>query len=104
MAQGSTSKEYDALKEDLAQLREDMERLVKSILEEHRRDAEDIRTKAGETVNRARAAGAEAFQRAGDRAQESVDAAERTVREHPILSLLAAFGLGLLISQLLDRR
>lgn len=104
MAQTSTSKEYDELKEDLTKLRGDVERLVKALSEEQRENAADLRARAREQVDRAKKAGAEAIDRAGRMSRDSVDAAEQTVREHPLLSLLAAFGLGLLIAQLLDRR
>jgi ElaB/YqjD/DUF883 family membrane-anchored ribosome-binding protein len=101
---GSPEKDYDVLKADLAKLREDVARLVAALAAEQSEKAEGLRAKAGEKLHRAQQAGAEAVAQAGDMARDSVDAAERTVRDHPLASLLGAFGLGLVVAQLLSRR
>jgi len=100
----ASEKDYDVLKEDLAKLREDVTRLVAALAAEQSEKVEGLRGKAGETLHRAQQASAEAVAQAGEMARGSVDAAEQTVRQHPIASLLAAFGLGLVIAQLLSRR
>lgn len=97
MAQASTTKEYETLKEDLAKLRSDMEALLKTV-------AADQRQGAKEGVARAKAAGDAALGQARDKAKESIEAVEQNVQRHPFISLLAAFGVGMLLAQLIVRR
>ena len=97
MAQESTSKEFEALKEDLERLRADVESLLKTATAEQRRNAE-------EGAARAKAAGEAALGQVRDKANESIESIEQNVRHHPFLSLLAAFGVGMLIAQLVTRR
>jgi len=105
LAQANTSeKDYEVLKEDLAKLRADVAQLVAALAAEQNEKVEGLRAKAGEKLNRAQEASAEAMAQAGEMARGSVDAVEHSVKEHPLASLLAAFGLGLVIAQILSRR
>jgi ElaB/YqjD/DUF883 family membrane-anchored ribosome-binding protein len=89
---------------DIAQLRKDLEKLSGSIMGLGR-----------DGIAAAQKGGAEQFgawrEDVGDLAtslkkqgQHQLDSVEDQVRERPVLSLLAAFGVGLLVSHLIDRR
>jgi ElaB/YqjD/DUF883 family membrane-anchored ribosome-binding protein len=89
---------------DIAQLRKDLEKLSGSIMALGRGG-----------IAAAQKGGAEQFgawrEDVGDMAtslkkqgQHQLDAVEGQIRERPLLTLLAAFGVGLLVSRLVDRR
>jgi ElaB/YqjD/DUF883 family membrane-anchored ribosome-binding protein len=96
--------ELDAIKEHVQALRTELAMLTKH-----------IKGLSGAALERAQTAGAlkleelgADLERAADalrqRGQASVAQLESTVREKPLLSLLAAFGAGVLIARLLERR
>jgi ElaB/YqjD/DUF883 family membrane-anchored ribosome-binding protein len=99
-----TDQELDAIKEHIDALRTEL-----SMLTTH------IKGLGSATLERAQSAGALKIEELGadlERAAEalrrqgqlSVAQVENTIREKPLLSLLAAFGAGMLIARLLDRR
>ena len=96
--------ETDAIKEHVEALRTELAMLTKH-----------IKGLSSATLERAQTAGAlkieelgagleraaEALRRQG---QASVAQVENTIRERPLLTLLAAFGVGVLIARLLERK
>ena len=96
--------ELDAIKEHVEALRTELSMLTKH-----------IKGLSSATLERAQSAGglkieelgadlqraAEALRRQG---QMSVAQVENTIREKPLISLLAAFGAGILIARLLERK
>ena len=94
----------EALKQDLAALREAVESLANDLgkLREHATGA--ARERIDATVDHLRerldALGGEAARRG----RNTVDTMERTVAERPLQSVLIAFGLGALAGHLLSRR
>ncbi|MDX1581898.1 MAG: hypothetical protein R3360_09770, partial [Alphaproteobacteria bacterium] len=85
MAQSDMSQEIEALKNDMASLREDLGKIATTLGEEakgHSRAAyDDVRR----------------------RADAGIDTVERQIDEHPFTSMAAAFGIGLLIGNLFRR-
>ena len=105
MAQ-STNDDIDtkAVKADIEKLREDF-----AALKEH------IGTLGRQTARRGKNAGQakvdelsgeieDMLEQLGSRGRETTDVIESHVRERPMMSLFAAFGVGMLISQLLSGR
>lgn len=96
--------ELDAVKEHIQALRNDLATLTTH-----------IRGLSSATIEQAQAAGSlkieelsADLQRAADalrrRGEASVAQVEATIREKPLISLLAAFGAGVLIARLLERK
>lgn len=96
--------DLDTLRQDLEQLRTDV-----AALRQHLVEAGAARVEAARAVGAARLGELEGglvrlADGLGTQGREGLARLERTVKERPLASLLAAFGLGVLLSQLLDRR
>ena len=95
--------EIDTLKADFAKLSADLCGLTQALRGLDGQDAQDILAKLraiaeAETEGlRAAAAGL------GARGQDATAAVGRNIREHPVMSVLICFGLGLVIGKLIDR-
>lgn len=91
------TKELNQLKSDIADLRGDMASLVKAL-----KDAgiDQGREAFNRTSERAR----QASESVREQADEAYSAIGRAVEEHPLTSVLAAFGTGFVVGMLLDRR
>ncbi len=94
-------KELDALKADIARLREDIGGL-----------SDAVRSTAGESVRGAKAEAQQRLQKAWEDIEQRLEGlldegkttfhgAERKIGEHPTGSVLTAFGLGFIIAKLL---
>lgn len=99
-----TDRELEAIKQHIDGLRTELSMLTKH-----------IKGLSSATLERAQSAGALKIEELGadlERAaealrkqgQQSLTQIEQTIREKPLLSLLAAFGAGMLIARLLERR
>jgi ElaB/YqjD/DUF883 family membrane-anchored ribosome-binding protein len=107
VANRNLEEELDALKADLDKLRKDISTLVSSF--------GDAATDAVETSGRrARAAAGPVTDRAGEvwdnatneasrRGRAGVAAVEQQIEERPFISVLVAFGIGLVIGNLINR-
>ena len=87
------SKEFDELKADLAELREDVASLV-----------EAIRDMAGERARVAHSRVNEVGRRARARASLARDKLEHEIEERPLTSVITTFGIGFVLGMLLDRK
>lgn len=96
--------ELDSIKEHVEALRTELALLTKH-----------VKGLSGAALQRAQSAGALKIEELGADLERAADAlrqqgrasiaqVEDTVRERPVLSLLAAFGAGMLIARLLERR
>jgi ElaB/YqjD/DUF883 family membrane-anchored ribosome-binding protein len=91
------TKELDQLKSDIADLRDDVASLVKTL--------KDAGIEQGrEAYNRAYERARHARDSVREQADEAYSAIGREVEEHPLTSVLAAFGTGFVVGMLLDRR
>ncbi|HFD80502.1 MAG TPA: DUF883 family protein [Gammaproteobacteria bacterium] len=102
MADERLQKEIDALRADIARLGEDMAEITKVIRALGEERVEGVKASVGEKVG----AASEELQRRAEAAREQARRAtegfEKTVEQYPFSSLLAAFGVGILVARLLD--
>ncbi|AHF07051.1 hypothetical protein [Desulfitobacterium metallireducens] len=57
-----------------------------------------------EVAQKPLAKGEEAIEKIGEKGKEAVDKGVETAKQHPLMTLLAAFGLGFLVVKLLKRK
>ena len=109
MAQASekeSNAELEAVKADLAQLRGDVSDLLQAV----RQQGEDrVRESAGQARDDVQAAFEEGmdtfnrgYRRVRDQGERQAEQAEEVVGNHPLTSVVAAFGIGFVIAKLLD--
>jgi ElaB/YqjD/DUF883 family membrane-anchored ribosome-binding protein len=99
--------EFDTLKASLDTLRKDISSLVNSFgdtaTDEVKTRGRRARTAVGRVTDRAGEVWDDAANEASRRGRAGVPAVEQQIEERPFISLLLAFGVGLLICKLLDR-
>jgi ElaB/YqjD/DUF883 family membrane-anchored ribosome-binding protein len=104
MAERDLQKDLDAIKEDMTQLRSDLAELTQRLVDMGK---DEIGSARDRVRRRARNLGQElreTLNDTGERGLKSVESVEQLMAERPLVSLLAAFGLGLFVGKLLDRR
>lgn len=98
------NKDFENLRRDIDELKKSMQGLMSDVSElaSHTKDdvAASASRKTREFAERVSAAGAEVRER-GEQATES---AQNLVREHPLQSVLIAFGVGYLAARLMSRQ
>jgi len=102
MADDSIRKEMDALKADIAQLREDIVGLTGAV---KGAASENMAGAKAQTEERMHQAWEDIERRLQDLLSEgkaTFNTAEQKVGEHPVGSVLTAFGIGFVIAKLLD--
>ncbi|MBI5016750.1 MAG: DUF883 family protein [Deltaproteobacteria bacterium] len=104
MADTGLDKELDALRADMTKLRGDLAGLAEAVKEAGGRKVEGARDSLSDLVEGLREELKSALDLARDRSKRSVESVEHTIEEKPFLSLLTAFGVGVLLGKLLDRR
>jgi ElaB/YqjD/DUF883 family membrane-anchored ribosome-binding protein len=103
----SSQDEYNQVKQDLQQLREDMSKLTRAVSESqksnisHLRD--EIRRESREAFDQVRQKGDAALHRAKDAGDKAVHDVEHKIEERPFLSVILMFLAGILVGKLLDR-
>ncbi len=100
MAEDALRKELDSLKADLQQLRKDVGGLADAVRETAAARAAQTKARAAEELKEAREAVARRLQDATEAGRKAAETVEGQIREHPLSSLLAAFGFGLIIGLL----
>jgi ElaB/YqjD/DUF883 family membrane-anchored ribosome-binding protein len=104
MAERDLQKDLDLVKEDLARLRSDIADLTQKLLDMGKSEVGSARnrieTEARNLVRELR----QTLDETGEQGRKTVESVERLLTERPLVSLLAAFGLGLLFGKLLERR
>lgn len=104
MAERDLQKDLETVKEDLAKLRSDIAEVTQKLIDMGRSEAGSARnrieTEARNLVQELR----QTLNETGDRGRKTVESVEQLLTEKPLVSLLAAFGLGLLFGKLLERR
>lgn len=104
MADETIRKEMDALKADIAQLREDIVGLTHAVKSAASERVAGARTQAGEYAHGAWENIEQRFEDLVNQGKETLNKAEHKVGEHPVASVVTAFGIGFLIAKLLDMR
>lgn len=93
MAADGSNKAVEDLRADMDKLKADMSSLVETL----GKLASDGTQEGARRVREAR-------ERVGAQAEQSMQAVEAQIAERPFISVLAAFGVGMVIGRLLDRR
>lgn len=96
--------EAETLKKDLDELRHSVERLSKDVSSLSKSLADQLKTEASSAAHQARKSAAAVADEINAKGKESAEAMENAVKEHPFQGLLIAFGIGLLLSQILAKR
>ncbi len=91
------------LAEDLARLREDLRRMSEHLGEEGAARLGQAKAAVEARLQQLEEALEELRRQARERGQRAAAGLEETVREQPLLALLAAFGLGMVIGRLFGR-
>ncbi|MBW7470778.1 hypothetical protein QQF73_04885 [Marinobacter sp. M216] len=103
----SSQDEYNQVKQDLQQLRDDLAKLTKVVSEDQKGNIsslrDEIRRESREVFNQAKQKGTETLNRAKDAGDKAVQDVEHKIEERPFLSIIIMFLVGVLVGKLLDR-
>ena len=102
MADDSIRKEMDALKADIAKLREDISNLTSAVKDTASENVAGAKARAEERVHQAWADIEGRLEDLLNEGKATFNKAEQQVGEHPVGSVLTAFGIGFIIAKLLD--
>jgi ElaB/YqjD/DUF883 family membrane-anchored ribosome-binding protein len=97
---GGTSNPRERIVADLKTLVTDAEDLLKATAGDLSEKAKEARTRLGAALTKARAS----THKWEEKAAEGAKATDKLIREHPYQSLGVAFGVGVLLGVLLNRR
>lgn len=92
------------LEADIEQLKADLKRLNETLVGLGRDSLDVVQTESAVRLEALRKEADAIARRLKSTGQNQYEAIEAQVQEKPLLALLAAFGLGLIISRLIDRR
>jgi len=93
--------ETEALKHDMVELRETLDKLAKDVSAVSRSMADDVRSSATHRAHQINEGAQHLANDALEAGRRSGEAVTESVRQHPMQSLLIAFGSGLVLAQLL---
>lgn len=103
----SSQDEYNQVKKDLQQLRDDLANLTRAVSENQKSNIsslrDEIRRESRETLDQVRQKGSDALNRAKDAGDQAVKDVEHKIEERPFLSVIIMFLVGVLVGKLLDR-
>lgn len=102
MAERDLHAELDTIKADMAKLRVDVAELGDILRELGAEKIGGARESVADEVRRAREELDRRFQSARQRGRKAAEDVEHAVEEHPFSSLVTAFGIGFIVSRLLD--
>jgi len=102
MADERLQKEIDAIRADVAKLSEDMAELTRVIRMLGVEKAEEVKDRVGEGVDGVSEELRRRVEAARERAGKATEGFEKAVEQYPMSSLLAAFGVGMIVARLLD--
>lgn len=102
MADDALAKELETLKADIAKLRADVSDLTKVFKKVASEKTSDANAKLHDEVRQAREELQRRINQAREYGEQHVGEFENQVGEHPLGSILAAFGIGFIIAKLMD--
>ncbi len=102
MAEDPVRKELDALKRDIAQLRQDIAALTQAVRQVAEDKVEETRAATRERAEDLIEDLEARLDALLDQGRETLEGAREKVGEHPVGSVLTAFGLGFIIGRLMD--
>ncbi|MGE4219333.1 MAG: YqjD family protein [Alphaproteobacteria bacterium] len=103
-ASAGSGDEWDTLRSDFADLRKDVDRLLKALSAEQGERFTRLREKAGDAAMNARQAGVAAIDAAGKQFQQSQEALSKQIAGNPLASVGVAFAAGLMLAGLMRGR
>ena len=103
----SSQDEYNQVKKDLQQLRDDLATLTKTVSDSQKSNIsslrDEIRRESREAFDQVRQKGNDAFNRAREASDKAVHDVEHKIEQRPFLSVVLMFLAGVLVGKLLDR-
>ncbi|MBI5443912.1 MAG: hypothetical protein HY900_22225 [Deltaproteobacteria bacterium] len=99
MAEHELEKEFEAVRADITKLRADLGGVTEALREMTKARAEGAREGLSSLAGTVR----EEVRRGLERGRKSVETVEDRIEQQPVVSLLIAFGAGLLLGKVLDR-
>jgi ElaB/YqjD/DUF883 family membrane-anchored ribosome-binding protein len=103
MADPDLGAELEILKDDIAKLREDLAELTDALRDRDRGRGSEEKTSWAELAESLKEEVCRGLEGARERSKKSMETMEQQVEQRPLLSLLAAFGVGLFLGKLFDR-
>lgn len=100
MADKNLQEEMQIIKDDMAKLRADVSDLVGLLKDLGAEKAGEARATVEEELREQREKLRRALGSAKERGKKTADDLEETISEHPLSSLLAAFGIGFILAKL----
>ena len=100
----SAKPDTSRLEGDIEQLKKDLKKLNDTLVGLGREGFDAVQSEGAARLEALRKEADDIAKRLKGKGQVQYDALEAQVQEKPLLSLLAAFGLGMIISRLVDRR
>lgn len=107
MQSKSGQDEYNQVKQDLQQLRDDLAKLTRAVTEGQKGNIsslrDEIHRESREAFDQVRQKGNEAVERAKTAGDKAIHDVEKKIEERPLLSIVIMFLIGVLVGKLLDR-
>lgn len=100
----SARAEFKHVKDDVSRLREDLASLAQSVLEAGKAGSQEARERLEVEARKRLEQLKSAASTAKAKGEQAVEGVETQIRERPIAAVLVAFGAGLILGKLLDRR
>ncbi|MBZ2168727.1 YqjD family protein [Marinobacter sp. F4216] len=99
--------EYNQVKQDLQELRDDFAKLTRAVTEDQKGNIsslrDEIRRESQAAFDQVRQKGSDAVDRAKNAGDKAISDVERKIEERPLLSVIIMFLIGVLVGKLLDR-
>lgn len=102
--ENAMANDADTLRKDIEELRQSVDKLTKDVSSLSKSLADQWKADAAGAARQVRKSAAAVADDITARGRESTEAMERAVKDHPFQGLVLAFGLGLLLAQILGRR
>lgn len=96
--------EIDAIKADIANLREDMSELIQSLKERGKDKTDEVKDKARAQLDESIERLAEAYQAVKGQGTDFAEQTNKQIEQNPVMSVLTALGVGVLVGSLLSRK
>lgn len=97
MPEHEIDKELKALRADVTKLRADLAGVADALKDAGKERIDEAKASLGSLADALREELRQGFEGARDRGKESVEAAERQIGKRPLVTLLAALGVGVLL-------
>lgn len=104
MADRDLSREMETLRDDMGKLRADISAVAETLKDLGKSRVDDAKASLSGLVDSLKEELLRGWEGARERGKKSVETVEHQIEQRPFISVLAAFGVGVLLGKLLDRR